>query len=215
MLEGPHYGPKSGNAPRLLMVLCHGRGADGIDLIDLALHWSTVLPDAKFIAPNAPHPCDGSGFGREWFDISDRSRAHLQAGVEVAAQELNQFIDTHLAELGLPPWQVALMGFSQGAMTALHAAARRSVSPRAVISFSGGLLQPDLPPRNGWPPILMVHGQDDTVVPPGATKAAVRSLENAGAYVESLLQPGLAHKFDADAVDHASRFLQRWASQDV
>ena len=85
MLDGPRFAPKSGGPARQLVVLCHGLGADGLDLIDLAPHWAQAVRDAAFVAPDAPEPCGGTAFGRQWFALWDRSPAQLQAGVAAAA----------------------------------------------------------------------------------------------------------------------------------
>src|SRR5215469_2310754 len=117
-LDGPRWGPASKAAPKQLVVLCHGLGADGHDLIDLAPTWAHALPDALFVSVDAPFPHD-SGFGRQWWSVADRAPAKMAAGVRGAAAYLNRFIDAELGRLGLSATTYALMGFSQGAMTVL------------------------------------------------------------------------------------------------
>ncbi|MFO0188406.1 MAG: alpha/beta hydrolase, partial [Alphaproteobacteria bacterium] len=114
-LEGPQYGPASGGKPDSLVLLLHGVGADGFDLIDLAPVWAEALPRTLFIAPHAPFPFQGAPFGRQWFDIMDRTPARLEAGLRHAAGILGDFTRAKLAELGLGGDRLALMGFSQGA----------------------------------------------------------------------------------------------------
>src|SRR5271154_410092 len=143
LLDGPRFGPVSGDAPRQLVVLCHGFGADGHDLIDLAPTWGRAVPDAIFAAPDAPFPCDMAPMGRQWFSVADRTPERMEAGVKIAAAALDAFVDAELARLGLPDTAYALMGFSQGAMTALYAGLRRPVAPRAILAFSGGLIAAD------------------------------------------------------------------------
>ena len=145
--DGPRWGPASRRAPRQLVVLCHGVGADGHDLIDLAPTWGPALPDAAFVAPHAPFPYDMAPEmpdfgGRQWFSLADRTPSVLEAGVRVAAPALDAFIDRELARLDLPAAGYALMGFSQGAMTVLFVGLRRPVAPRAILGFSGALLAP-------------------------------------------------------------------------
>ena len=146
-LDGPRWGPASKATPKQLVVLCHGLGADGHDLIDLAPTWSHALPDALFVSVDAPFPHE-SGFGRQWWSVEDRTPAVMEAGVRRAAGFLDAFIDAELARLGLPADAFALMGFSQGAMTALFTglrrASRRALSWRSPARWS----HPRAWPRN-------------------------------------------------------------------
>ncbi len=209
MLDGPRFGPR--NAPvRQLVVLCHGLGADGHDLIDLGPHWATALPHAAFVAPDAPEPCDIGPYGRQWFSVGDRSPARRLAGVTQAAAALDPFIDAELTRHGLPADAYALMGFSQGAMTALFCGLRRPVPPRAILAFSGALIAPEtLPERAGLPPVFIVHGEDDGVVPVASSRAAESALRARGIAVEALYRPGLEHGIDEVGLSSASLFLQR------
>ncbi|MGO9998578.1 MAG: alpha/beta hydrolase, partial [Acetobacteraceae bacterium] len=138
-LDGPRWGPASKGVPRQLVVLCHGLGADGHDLIDLAPSWGHALPDALFVSVDAPFIHD-SGFGRQWWCVADRSPPVAAAGVRRAAGFLGPFIDAELARHNLPADAYALMGFSQGAMTALFAGLRRATAPRVILAFSGALI---------------------------------------------------------------------------
>ncbi len=213
-LDGPRWGPASGGPPRQLVVLAHGLGADGHDLIDLGLSWSKALPDALFVAPDAPEPNESSAFGRQWFDLWDRSPAQLAAAVAVAAADLIGFVDSELTRLGLPADSVALMGFSQGAMVSLHAGLHRPVPPRAILAYSGALLAPPPPASGIWPPVLLVHGEVDGVVRPDASIAAAQTLRAAGVPVDLLTIPGLGHGLDDEGLSVGALFLQRAFSQD-
>jgi phospholipase/carboxylesterase len=207
-LDGPRWGPRAGEV-RQLVVLVHGLGADGHDLIDLAPHWGKVLPHAAFAAPDGPEPCD-HGFGRQWFSVSDRTPARMLAGVRAAAAALDPFIDAELARLGLGAADYALMGFSQGAMTALFTALRRQPPPRAVLAYSGALIgaeQLAAPPA--WPPILLVHGEADEVVPAARSRQAEQALAALGAPVQAVYCPGLGHAIDDAGLATGSLFLQR------
>ncbi|CAH2601443.1 Phospholipase [Rhodovastum atsumiense] len=209
MLDGPRWGPKEGRAAQLV-VLCHGVGADGHDLIDLAPWWATAMPQAAFVAPDAPFPYDGAPMGRQWFGLWDRTPTQLEAGVDAAAPLLGAFIDAELARLGLPADAYALMGFSQGAMTALHTGLRRPVPPRVILAFSGALLAPhrlgEAPAR---PPVLLVHGEVDEVVPPSRSREAEAALLAAGFPVESLFCPRLGHGIDEAGLARGALALQR------
>jgi phospholipase/carboxylesterase len=208
-LDGPRWGPREGAAQQLV-VLVHGLGADGHDLIDLAPHWAAALPSAAFVAPDAPEPYALGGMGRQWFSVADRTPARMLEGVTAAAEILGGFIDAELARLGLPATEYALMGFSQGAMTALFTALRRPVPPRAVLAFSGALMGADqLTPPLAWPPILLVHGEEDEVVPVERSRLAESVLTALGAPVQALYCPGLGHGIDDAGLAVGSLFLQR------
>ncbi len=210
MLDGPRWGPRDGGPPQQLVILCHGLGADGQDLIDLAPHWAEVLPHAAFAAPDAPEPCDLGPYGRQWFSVGDRSPARRLAGATAAAAALNPFIDAELARLGLPPGAYALMGFSQGAMTVLFTGLRRPTPPRAILAFSGALIGADtIPDRPDFPPVLLVHGEDDGVVPVRSSRDAEAALRTRGIQVESLYRPGLEHGIDHPGLAAGAQVLQR------
>lgn len=209
-LTGPVWGPAEGGAAQQLVVLCHGLGADGHDLIDLAPLWGRTLPQAAFAAPDAPQGSDMSPYGRQWFSVADRTPARLAAGAELARAALDRFIDAELARLGLPAEAYALMGFSQGAMMALHTGLRRAVAPRAILAFSGALLAPErLGEAVGRPPVLLVHGEDDEVVPIARSRAAQAALEAAGHNVSALWCKRLGHGIDDGGLSTGALFLQR------
>lgn len=198
-LDGPRLPPRSGGPARQLVVLLHGVGADGADLIGLAPVLAEALPDAAFVAPDAPFPCDMAPFGRQWFSLQDRSPARLTAGVRAVEPAVQAFLDAELSRLGLPASAMALAGFSQGAMTALHAALRRANPPAAILAYSGALLAPESLPDElavPAPPVLLVHGESDSVVPAAASRMAESVLRGVGIPVESLYIPGLEHGID-------------------
>ncbi len=152
------------------MVLCHGVGADGHDLIDLAPHWAPDLPDTAFAAPDAPEPFDGAPFGRQWWAIGDRDPARMAAGAAAARPRLDAFIDAELARLALPPDAYALVGFSQGAMMVLFAGLRRSVAAardRRVLRRAGGAGAAGGPKQRA-PPCCWCTGKRTTWCPPSA-----------------------------------------------
>ncbi len=208
-LKGPGLPPANGGAPDALVVLLHGYGADGSDLIELAPHLAHALPGAFFVSPHAPFPCEMGPFGRQWFSFQDRSMAAIMAGTRAAAPILEGFIDELLARFNLPESRLGLIGFSQGTMMALHVAPRRAEAAAGVVGFSGRLLddaslQTDIRSR---PPVLLVHGADDELVPIAALDEAAAGLTAAGIEVESHRRPGLGHGIDAEGLALATRFL--------
>ncbi len=207
-LSGPRLPPARGAATHLV-VLCHGYGADGNDLIGLAPHWQRLLPTAAFVAPNAPERCAGSPTGYQWFPITRLDPGEMQRGVESAAGGLNAFLDAELARLGLAGDRLALVGFSQGTMMSLQVGLRRAVKPAAIVGFSGLLargaeLEP-LPPDT--PPILLVHGDADQMIPAQAMLASAMMLAGAGATVQWHIAAGLGHGIDPVGLDMGGAFL--------
>jgi phospholipase/carboxylesterase len=213
-LDGPRVGPAAGGTAQQLVVLCHGLGADGHDLIDIAAAWKHAIPHAAFAAPDAPFACDMGPTGRQWFSVSDRSPGPMEQGVRRAAGYLDGFIDAELTRLSLPPDAYALMGFSQGAMTALFTGLRRPIPPRAILAYSGALIAPeslagDRVAIATQVPVLLVHGEDDDVVPASRSHEAEAALKAAGIAVESLYCPRLGHGIDEAGLSIGGLFLQR------
>ena len=209
-LDGPRWGPASKATPTELVVLCHGVGADGHDLIDLAPTWGHALPDALFVSVDAPLPHD-SGFGRQWWSVADRTPAVMEAGVRQAAGFLDAFIDAELARLALPTDAYALMGFSQGAMTALFTGLRRATAPRAILAFSGALIAPDSLAGElaNRAPVLLVHGEADDVVPAQRSRDAETALRAVGVPVEAVYVPRLGHGIDDTGLAMGALALQK------
>lgn len=209
LLDGPRWGPASGKAPRKLVVLLHGLGADGFDLIDLAPSWGEAAPDALFVAPHAPDPCDFAPHGRQWFSVGDRSDGQRLAGARAARQVLDAFLDAETARLGIGMGDVALMGFSQGAMMALFTGLRRDPGPAAILAYSGRLVGREVLPAEirCRPPVLLVHGEADETVPAWESRRAEEALREAGVPVEATYRPGLAHGIDEAGIALGAHLL--------
>ena len=209
-LDGPRWGPASKGAPKQLVVLCHGLGADGHDLIDLAPTWGHALPDALFVSVDAPFEHE-SGFGRQWWSVADRSPPVMAEGARRAAGFLDAFIDAELARLALPPDAYALMGFSQGAMTVLFTGLRRATAPRAILAFSGALVSPETLAAElaNRAPVLLVHGEADDVVPAQRSHDAEAALRAADVPVEAVYVPRLGHGIDDTGLSMGALSLQR------
>ena len=204
-LSGPRLSAAKGRASELV-VLLHGYGADGNDLIGLASHWQNRMPGAEFVAPHAPDPGPGAPSGFHWFPISRLDPHEMRDGVAMAAPRIEEFLDAELARLELPPERLVLAGFSQGAMLSLHLGLRRAIPPAAIISFSGLLASPP-PEAKPRPPVLLTHGDADAVIPVNAMFAAATALGRAGAPVQWHLAPGMGHGIDPEGLNIAGTFL--------
>jgi phospholipase/carboxylesterase len=214
-LDGPRLNPRSGTA-RQLVIFLHGYGADGNDLIEIGRAWQPLLPDAAFVSPHAPEACGQAPVGRQWFALTFRDPNERWVGVNKAAPVLERFIDAELAHHRLPPQSLAFVGFSQGTMTALHVGLRRAVAPAAIVGYSGLLV---VPPQGGpaalaaeiksRPPVLLVHGDQDDLIPAEALFQATQGLAELGVPVEWHLSPGVGHGIDPEGLRHGSEFLAR------
>jgi phospholipase/carboxylesterase len=201
-LDGPRLPPSGGGRPRQLVVLCHGVGADGEDMMGLAGMLAQLLPETAFACPDAPFPFDFAPVGRQWFPLVELTGPRIEAGVRAMTPALHRFFAAECARLGLPHRAGVLAGFSQGAMMALFAGLRMADAPGALAGFSGGLpglwsLPVELVAR---PPVLLVHGEADEVVPPQVTRDAERALRALQVPVHALYRPGLGHTLDDEGI---------------
>ena len=215
-LDGPRIEPRSGNA-RQLVVFLHGYGADGNDLIALGQEWQPLLPDAAFVSPNAPELCAGAPMGRQWFSLTFQDPNERWRGVNKAAPLLDAFLDAELARRSLPGSALALVGFSQGTMMALHVGLRRALSPAAIVGYSGIYVTPngkDGPAHaqaeiRSKPPLLLVHGDRDELIPPQALFISTNALAAAEVPVEWHLSQGVGHGIDGEGLRQGGQFLKR------
>ena len=210
-LVGPSFGPAAGGPPRQLVVLLHGVGADGQDLVGLAPMLARDLPHARFVAPDGPEPCDLAPYGRQWFSLQDRRPERMLAGIVRTAPLLDAFLDEELARYGLTDADLALLGFSQGTMMSLHVGPRRQNRIAGILGYSGLLIGPDhlAAEARHRPPVLLAHGEADPVVPFAAMGQAERALKSAGFEVEAYPRPGLPHGIDGVGLALGGRFLKR------
>ncbi|MFG1409859.1 dienelactone hydrolase family protein [Xanthobacter sp. VTT E-85241] len=214
VLDSPRLPPHSGGAPKSLVIMLHGYGADGRDLIDLGSAWAELLPDTAFVSPHAPDPCEGAPMGRQWFPLGDMDPHDMVRGVASAAPGLHRLIQSELQRARLPASRLALVGFSQGCMMALSAALAMAEPPAAVVGYSGlWVPEPNAAAGATVPPILLVHGTDDTLIPAQALFQSAFALAGAGIPVEWHLSHGLGHGIDDTGLAQGGLFLaQRLAA---
>jgi phospholipase/carboxylesterase len=216
-LNGPRLEPRAGSA-RALVVFLHGYGADGNDLIDIGRAWQGLLPHAAFVSPHAPERCSQAPVSRQWFSLTFRDPNERWVGCNKAAPALAYFLDAELKRRNLPPSALALVGFSQGTMMALHVGLRRATAPFAIVGYSGLLAgPPDGNPEiiaadiKARPPILLIHGDRDDLIPAQALFQSSGSLAALGIPVEWHLSLGVGHGIDEEGLRHGGEFLaRRW-----
>lgn len=214
-LDGPRLEPRSGKAKRLVVFL-HGYGADGNDLIDIGQAWQEILPDTAFVSPHAPEPCGQAPVGRQWFELTFRNPDERWSGVNKAAPVLNEFIDGELGRYQLQPSALALVGFSQGTMMSLHVGLRRAAPVAAIVGYSGMFVLPNDGPAEtvradvtSRPPVLLIHGDRDDLIPAQALFHACGALSEIEIPVEWHLSQGIGHGIDAEGLRHGGEFLAR------
>lgn len=210
-LQGPTAAPASGRDPQSMVILLHGYGSNGADLMGLVPYWRASLPDTVFMAPNAPEPCPGAPGGFQWWSLTDLGRESRATGVRQAAPLVNAFIDMHRTAYDLPNRKVALVGFSQGTMMALHVGPRRPEVLAGIVGYSGMLadaeaLESEVKTR---PPLMLVHGDADQMVPFAAMGQAETELRRLGFEVDAHRAPGLGHSIDEMGLRLGGDFLAR------
>src|SRR5260221_8806260 len=207
-LDGPRLEPRSGRAQQLVVFL-HGYGADGNDLIEIGRAWQGLLPDAAFASPHAPRPCGQAPVGREWFPLTFRNPDERWTGVNQAAPILENFLDAELKRRNLPPSALALVGFSQGTMMALHVGLRRAIAPAAIVGYSGMLVTPEKGDPSAFaaeirsrPPVLLIHGDADELIPVQALFHAAQGPAALDVPAEWHISPGIGHGIDQEGLRH-------------
>jgi len=215
-LNGPRLEPRAGGAARQLVVFLHGYGADGNDLIEIGRAWQPLMPNAAFVSPHAPEPCAMAGAGRQWFGLTFRDPDERWRGVNSAAPILERFLDAELERRKLPPSALALVGFSQGTMMALHVGLRRAAAPAAIVGYSGMLVLPAEEVTDALageirsrPPVLLVHGDRDDLIPAQALFQSAQGLAALGVPTEWHLSGGIGHGIDGEGLRHGGEFLAR------
>ena len=218
-IDGPKSMPSlepRGGTPKRLVVFLHGYGADGNDLIEIGRAWQGLLPDTAFVSPHAPEPCGQAPTGRQWFALTMRDPDERWRGVNKAAPGLEKFLDAELARRQLPPSALALVGFSQGTMMALHVGLRRTVAPAAIVGYSGLFVLPNnaepaavAAEIKSKPPVLLIHGDRDELIPPQALFHATQALAALEVPAEWHMSQGIGHGIDQEGLRHGGEFLAR------
>ena len=200
MISGPIIEPSSGNSPKQMIIFVHGYGADGNDLIGLANYFQSTLPEAIFLSPHAPEACSMNPSGYQWFDLTSTDPAVLWSKILLAADHLNEFIDSKLLEYDIAEENLALIGFSQGTMMSLHVSLRRKNTMAAVLGYSGRLIGADLLKDDliSKPSIYLIHGDQDPMVP----------------YQESLTAEKVLKEYSVDIKTHISEHTQHSIAED-
>ena len=209
-LNGPRIEPEGGK-PEKLVILCHGFGSNGDDLIGLVPHLKRALPNAVYVSPNAPEICQGAPNGYQWFPLTTLSKEERLVGTLKAAPALDHFINQELEKYNLENKDLILVGFSQGTMMSLHVGLRRKSDIGGIIGFSGAMTLPE-----NWkeeitskPPVLLVHGDMDNVVPVQMMHEANAALEEIEIDVSHHVSPGVMHNIGPDGLQKALEFLAK------
>lgn len=208
-LDGPRMPPARGGKADALVILLHGYGSNGADLISLAPYWAEALPGASFVAPNAIEPLPEAPGGYQWFPITQLDPHLMEQGVRAAAPSVDRFIDAELEKHGLPPERCALVGFSQGTMMALYVGLRRSRPLAAILGFSGLLaggarLKQEMASK---PPVLLVHGDRDPTISIPAMFDSAEALAEAGHGAQWHISYGVPHSIGPDGLELGGSFL--------
>jgi phospholipase/carboxylesterase len=211
-LDGPRVPPARGGKPDALVILLHGYGSNGADLISLAPYWAEALPGAAFVAPNAIEPVPQAPGGYQWFPISQLDPQLMEQGARAAAQSVDRFIDRELERYGLAASRLALVGFSQGTMMALHVALRREQQIAGILGYSGVLvgartLKDEMRSK---PPVLLVHGDRDPTIPIPAMFDSAEALAANGHGAQWHVSYGVPHSIGPDGLELGGAFLSMY-----
>ncbi len=206
------YKPKSGGAPKQLVILLHGVGSNGRDLVSLAPYFAGAVPDAVFISPDAPYPYDQAPPGMDayqWFPLYTRTFEGRLEGLKAVAPLVHEFMDAQLKRFNLTADKLALVGFSQGTMTSLYVGPRYKQKIAGILGYSGALIwEEEVPKDISRVPVHLIHGDADEVVEVAAYHTAREKLEKSGFTVSGEIERGLAHSINENGIENGSKFLQ-------
>lgn len=196
--------------PETIVVIMHGYGADGRDLIDIGAAWAHSMPNTVFISPNAPYPCEMSPMGRQWFSLAEYTIPAMEREIVGVWPILNAYLDAVLGHYNLTDDKMILSGFSQGCMMSLYALPRRAKPCAGILGYSGRLLSLSAIEggKNTQTPIRLIHGNADNVVPPQSLYHARDTLTENGYTVTATMTPHLPHGIDPQGIQDGLRFIQ-------
>lgn len=206
-LFGPVILPTSGIVKRLV-ILFHGYGSNGENLIDLGYAWQALLPETAFIAPNAPTPCEMGGGGWQWFSLQEKTTDLLQERLRSVQNSVRAYVEGQAKHYNVHMADVALVGFSQGAMLAVHQGIYAHRHCAGVVGFSGGFATDESLEQKGYPKVLLCHGEADEVVPVDFSRQGYKELKTLRAQPELLLSPKTGHEISEEAFKAAGVFLK-------
>ena len=210
-LDVTSISPLSKNKPRQAIILCHGYGGDGKDISALAINWQRFLPDAIFLCPNAPEVCAVSPQGYQWFDLTEEKEEIILEKSLAAEEKLNLFINQILDNLQLEPNNLALVGFSQGCMLSIQTGLKKTIKINCLIGYSGKIInQKHLSINiNSKPKIFLMHGENDTIVPPIHLLEAKEYLKNCSINVKTKMFKNCEHRIPVEGVSLGLAFLKK------
>ena len=210
-LDVTSISPLSKNKPRQAIVLCHGYGGDGKDISSLAINWQRFLPDAIFLCPNAPEICSINPQGYQWFELTTEKEEVILEKSLIAEEKLNMFLDQVLDNLQLEPINLALVGFSQGCMMSIQVGLKRKKQINCLIGYSGKVInQKHLANNiNSKPKIFLMHGENDTIVPPTHLLEAKEYLKKSGINVKTKMFKNCEHKIPVEGSSLGLAFLKK------
>ncbi len=214
-LTGPSLQPSNDAKPQRLVILLHGYGSSGDDLISLANYWTEALPDTEFLAPNAPQMCSVNPFGQgyQWFDLTSLDLSQMVSGIQSVLSTVNTYIDQELEKRQLTESDLALVGFSQGTMVALAVGLSRPTPCAGILGYSGAFIPDPQAQIQSYPPTFLIHGYQDGVILIDHMVESAKHLSLQGVPIQSHVCKGLAHSIDADGLALGGDFLSKHLNQ--
>ena len=211
ILDVTSVSPLSKNKPQQVIILCHGYGGDGKDISSLAINWRRFLPDAIFLCPNAPEICTVNPQGYQWFDLTSEEEEVILEKSLMAEEKLNTFLDQVFDNFQLEPTNLALVGFSQGCMVSIQVGLKKKEQINCIIGYSGKVInQKHLSNNiNSKPKIFLMHGENDTIVPPTHLLEAKEYLNKCGLKIKTKLFKNCDHKIPVEGSSLGLGFLKK------